>query len=163
LEHQAMVVFRGEVGRALDFAAESLTAEGFKVERRVAERLEAVGPELPGGRSLLGAEMRIVVAARFGELRLEAELSGLEKLRRRMLRFVILLPLSLFVLQGVAFTLLMPRSVRVWTIGFAGGLAAFFIALWLVIGPLIFGRFERRIRGALDRLLEDSAAAGTRQ
>ena len=163
MNHQAMVVFRGEAARALDFAAETLTAEGFRVERRATDRLEAVGPEAPGGKPLLGAEMKIVVAARYGELRLEAQLLGLEKLRRRMLRFVIVLPLVLFVAQGVAFTLLIPKAQRGWTIGFAGGLSAFFIAFWLVIGLLIFRRFERRIRIALDKLLEDSAEAGMRR
>jgi hypothetical protein len=158
-----MVVFKGEAVRALDFAAESLVAEGFRVERRAPDRVEAAGPELPGGKALLGTEMRIVLHARFGELRLEAQLSGLDKVRRRMLRFVIVLPLVLFLVQGVAFTLLIPKSLRGWTIGFAGGLSAFFIALWLVVGPLIFRRFERRIRGALDRLLEDAAEAGTRR
>jgi hypothetical protein len=163
VNHEARVVFRGEVARALDFAAESLEAEGFRVERRATDLLEAVGPERPGGKPLLGAEMKIVVAARYGELRLEAQLSGLEKLRRRMLRLVIALPLVLFILQGVAFSLLIPKAQRGFTIGFAGGLSAFFIALWLVIGPLIFRRFERRIRVALDHLLEKSAEAGTRR
>jgi hypothetical protein len=162
MNHEATVVFRGEIARALDFAAESLTAEGFRIAQRAPDRVEATGPELPGGRALLGAQMRIVVAARFGELHLEAELLGLEKLRRRMVRFVVLLPLGFFILQGVAFTLLIPKAQRGWTIGFAGGLSAFFIALWLLLGPLIFRRFERRIRGALDRLLEDSAEAGAR-
>jgi len=158
MEHHASVVFHGDVGRTLDFAAGALTAQGFKIVRREPNELAAsFSTRIPAGGELL---TQVVLRGRPGDLTLDARVTGIEPLQRRVTRFVLWLALGLFVAQGTAFILVFKPPARLPAIGMAAALVFLFVVLWLFFGPRIFKSFERRIGRGLERLLDDAAAAG---
>lgn len=159
--HFSTLEFQGDVERALDFAAGAMTAQGFKVEARTSGELRAsFTTRVPAGGAI---ETQVVLRGKPGELALELRVNGLEALQRRATRVLLWLSLALFALQGTAFTLVFKSAARLHAIGTAAALVVFFVVLWLFFGPRIFRAFEWRIRRALERLLEQAAAAGERR
>lgn len=159
--HLSTVEFQGDVERALDFAAGAMTAQGFKIEGRARDELRAsFSTRIPAGGAI---ETQVVLRGRPSQLSLETRVSGLEELQRRATRVLLWLSLGLFALQGTAFTLVFKRAARLHAIGTAAALVVFFVVLWLFFGPRLFRSFEWRIRRALERLLEQAAAAGERR
>jgi hypothetical protein len=160
MEHRSSVVFRGDARRALDFASGVLAAEGFAVERHAVDELAA---SLRTRVRLAGVvETRVVLRVAAGELALELRLLGVDELQRSVTKLVLWIALALFVLQGAVLTLAFKPMARIPAISMAAAFVLFFVVLWFFFGPRIFRSFERRVRGALDGLLGESAAAGER-
>jgi hypothetical protein len=158
LIHQATVEFHGDVERALDFAAGALTAQGFTIEGRARDELRAAfATRIPAGGEIVTLAL---LRARPGELALDIRITGLEELQRRATRVLLWLSLAFFALQGAAFTVAFKGMSRIYAIGTSAALVVFFVVLWLFFGPRIFRSFEWRIDRALERLLEQAAAAG---
>ena len=144
----------GDPAPAFDLAANVLVANGFRLERRDAQTLVAIGRGMASTKQnpLTGAG-RIVLTRSGRDLRLEADLGGV----RVLTRFLIGLPLGLFSAFGVAWLLsgaarspLPPQ-------------AALAVAPWLVLSPLMIVLMRRRTVRALDDLLASLAAsAGVR-
>ena len=139
----------GDPAPAFDLAANVLVANGFRLERRDAQSLVAVGRGMTGTRRnpLTGAG-RIELTRSGRELRLDADLVGV----RLLARFLIALPLALCVAFGAA-----------WLISGAGNSplppqAALAVAPWLVLSPLMIVMMRRRTVRALEDLLASLAA-----
>lgn len=140
----------GDPAPAFDLAAQVLVANGFRLERRDAQSLVAVGRGMTSSRQnpLTGAG-RIVLTRSGRDLRLEADYGGV----RALTRFLIALPLAIFVAYGVA-----------WLLSGAGRgplppQAALALAPWLILSPLMIAMMRRRTARALDDLLASLAAS----
>ena len=158
MNHRATVDFHGDLEPALDHAAGLLTARGFKIEARTHDELRAsFAARVP----VAGAIVTLVLMRGRPEgLELEVQISGVDELQRWATRVLLWLSLALFALQGTAFTFVFKGAVRLHAIGTAAALVVFFVVLWLFFGPRIFRTFDWRIRRELERLLDESAAAG---
>lgn len=140
----------GDPAPAFDLAANVLVANGFRLERRDAQTLVAIGRGMasPKRNPLTGAG-RVVLTRSGRDLRLEADLAGV----RGMIRLLIALPLGLFSAFGLAWLLsgasrssLPPQ-------------AALAVAPWLVVSPLMAWHMRRHTVRALEDLLASLAVS----
>jgi hypothetical protein len=164
-KHECSAEMRGDERRVLDALVIALAPVGFRVERRSAGELELTGlPPLMGSHhvALVGAS-RIVARASDRRLVLEAELGGVEQIRR----FLTLLPLSMGVMSGIVFGGVFPLvfrerlAERGWI--FLAPIFGMVVVLFLI--AFVFGRiatkkFEARTRAALDALTVSVASIG---
>jgi hypothetical protein len=150
--------FEGETGRALDFAAASLGAIGFRTLVRDDSSLEMVGPGMNSTRqsSLVGAS-RLIVACDAHELSISADLGGV----RFMKRFITFFPIGLLLTLGVVFFVVFSIVFdhRGWVDVVLWSLAPNAI-LWAILSPLLGRKVESRTRRALDALLNEIAIHG---
>jgi hypothetical protein len=158
MQYTAAMPFRGDAGKAFALAVSALTSIGFRLTDRTAASLEMLGPGMNSSRQspLVGAS-RVRVEAASGELRLDADLGGVQ----RMSRFVTLFPPALWLSLGVVFVVLFSVSfgLGAWIIpvvAIPAGLAL----LWLVLGPLLTRGIRARTCRALDTLLANMVATG---
>jgi hypothetical protein len=147
-------IFTGDPAPAFDLAVNVLVANGFRLERRDAQTIVAIGRGMASTRQnpLTGAG-RVVLSRSGRDLRLEADLGGV----RTLARLMIALPLGLCVAFGVSWFLSGASRSPLPTE------AALVVAPWLVISPLMIVMARRRTVRALDDLLASLAApAGAR-
>ncbi len=141
----------GDPAPAFDLAAQVLVANGFRLERRDAQSLVAVGRGMTSSKQnpLTGAG-RIVLTRSGRDLRLEADYGGV----RALTRLLIALPLAMLVAFGVA-----------WLLSGAGRgnplppQAALALVPWLILSPLMIAGMRRRTARALDDLLASLAVS----
>ena len=155
---------RGDGHRVLDALVIALAPVGFRVERRTESEVELSGMPPIGSHHvpLVGAS-RIVARAESRRLVLDAELGGVEKIRR----FLRVLPLWLGVGFGVVFGGICPIvfhqrfSERGWILlAPMLGMVLVLFLIALVFGPLATRKFEARTRAALDALAISVASIG---
>ncbi len=162
MEHHSSIVFRGDAERALDFAAGVLAGRGFEVADRAGPRrdreLAATHRARVAGGSIV--ETRTMLRALDGELALDARVTGIEELQRKLARIIVIVALVLFVAQATVGTLIFKTFTRTISVGMAAALVLFFVVLWFATAPRLFRSWERSITGELERLLADAAAAG---
>jgi hypothetical protein len=153
VRHSESVPFSGDTNTALHLADAALTALGFRITERTAGSLEAVGPGMNSTRqsALLGAS-RIRIGSGHGELSIEAELGGVE----RMSRFVRRFPIGLGLLLAVVFVAAFGFRVPAWIAPLVAVLP------WLVIGPWMAQSMRARTCRGLDALLANMVAVGER-
>jgi hypothetical protein len=158
MQYNASLPFRGNADKAFRLAESALTAVGFRITDRSPTSLEVQGPSMFGGRQneFAGAS-RVGLTNGNGEMALDAELGGVE----RMKRFITLFPagvcLFLMVVLTVVFSLTMgPGPWTLPVLAVTGGNAI----LWLILGPVIAKIFRARTLRALDTLLANMVAVG---
>jgi VIT1/CCC1 family predicted Fe2+/Mn2+ transporter len=162
--HESSAEMRGDERRVLDALVIALASVGFRVERRAAGEVEFVGLTALGAHhiALVGAS-RIVARASNRRLVLEAELGGVEQMRR----FLTVFPLWLGVMFGTIFGVLLPTVFRQkfeergWIL--LAPVLLMVVVLFLiglVFGRLAMKKFEARTRAALDALTISVASIG---
>lgn len=158
MHYTAEIPFEGDTAKALDLAAAALTSIGFRMIARDGSSLEMTGPSTTSTRqSPLTGASRIQATHSGGELSIEAELGGVQ----RISRFVTFFPLGLCVAMGVGFFVLFSlifddRKWEIPVLAIMGGNAL----LWLFLGPLIARHMRTRTCRGIDALLENMAVAG---
>lgn len=167
MSYSISLPFEGETDRALDAAILLLGQNGFVVVDRDETRLEMDGPGLQSTKQnpLLGAS-HVWIDRDEGALRLEAELGGVDAMRR----LLVYLPLGLAVFFVLLFGVI---GGVVWGAGIGAvgwqwllritPVAVLPLAPWLVISPLMMRWIRGRTECALDGLLANVAALGTQR
>src|SRR5687767_16040666 len=98
MHHSATLPFHGDSSQALNLAIAALTSIGFRLSEHTPESLDMTGPGMNNTRaSALTGASRIQFRAGAGELSLDAELGGVQ----RMVRFVTWFPPLLCLFLGV--------------------------------------------------------------
>jgi hypothetical protein len=151
--YSVSVPFSGDTSKAFGLAESALSALGFRITQRSAETFEVVGPGMNSSReSALTGASRIRFSHNPGELALEAELGGVE----RMSRFVRFFPLGLCLSLAIVFSLVLGRQfgAGVWIVPAVVALP------WLLIGPLMSNAIRARTCRGLDALVANMVAVG---
>ena len=163
MTYSLTVPFSGNPSRALDFAVSTLTGVGFRLETRESSSLELTGPGMNSTRQspLLGAT-RIQFFVHHQELDVEAELGGVERMRK----FIQLFPIGLLLTLGATllgiFWAVMPQAfpLAASVTGLALGVNAI---VWLVAAPLMSRQIERRSCEALDAFVNNLTMSASQQ
>ena len=144
-EHEYQTPFSGDPETALQVASTALIAQGFEITEKSADELRATGPGLSSTKqpALCGAS-EIVLRARKPTIVVQAQLGGVQSMKRFVWFFPPLLALSLMAIFAVVG---MPFS---WTPLLA-------VAPWFIIAPVFSTMLERRARNALDSLARSMA------
>lgn len=158
MRYTASAPFTGEADKALRLAESSLASVGFQLTARTKASLEAVGPGMNNSResALVGAS-HIVINHGRGELTLDAELGGAERLGRFARLFPLGLVAALAVVLSIVFLLVFGPGL--WVISVVAA-AVLFAVPWLLVGPLIAGSIHRRTCRGLDAFLASMVVAG---
>ncbi len=152
MQYASSLPFSGNVDHAFRLAESALVALGFRIAERTPTSLRLAGPGMNSTResALVGAS-QIQVHGTRGELTLNADLGGVE----RMARFVILFPLGLGLALALFFALTFgPAQGAALTA--AGG----YILLWMFVGPLMSRYIRARTCRGLDALLASMVTIG---
>ncbi len=162
MEYAASAPFRGDQDKAFDLAITALTSLGFRLDQRTADSARLTGPGMNSSKQspLVGAS-RLDLSARRGQLALEAELGGAE----RLMRFVRIFPIALNVGLGLLFfavfsvTLGQRVGAGVWV---TPVIAVVLInaAVWAFLGPWMARLIHQRTCRGLETLLSSMVAAG---
>jgi hypothetical protein len=158
MQYTASTPFTGDADKALRLAESSLAAVGFQLTARTPTSLEAIGPGMNNSResALVGAS-HIVIHHGRGELTLDAELGGAERLGRFAKLFPLGLVLVMAVVLSVVFLFVFGPGSWIISVGAATGL---FALPWLVVGPLMAGSIHRRTCRGLDAFLASMVLSG---
>jgi hypothetical protein len=145
----------------------TLTNNGFAIVNRNEDSADLTGPGLNSTKQnpLLGAS-RIRLKLQGQQLRLDAELGGVDSMRRFLLRFPLILGLGLGLLFAVIGGLTFGRQFGIgfgmpWAPGWTWLLVAFGAAMlpispWLFLSPLISNMIQKRTENALVTLVQNS-------
>jgi hypothetical protein len=157
MPYASSLPFRGDTDRAFSLAESALTAIGFRLTERTTGSVEMVGPGMIGSHQspLVGAS-RIHILSNRGELAVEADLGGVERLSRFVTLFPLCLCLFLAILFSVVFGVLFGPGPWMFGAAVPGGIAL----LWLVLGPLIARHIRARTCRGLDTLLANMVTVG---
>jgi hypothetical protein len=155
--YHSSMPFRGEAEKALGLAESALTALGFRITEHTPASIELVGPSMNSTRQspLVGAS-RVRIMNRQGELAVEAELGGVE----RMSRFVTLFPLGLGLVLGLVMWIVFSALGRAGAGIMPAIIPLIATAPWLVIGPLMARSIRARTGRALDVLVANMVVVG---
>jgi hypothetical protein len=162
--HDCSAEMCGDGRRVLDALVIALAPVGFRVERRTPSEVEFVGMTAIGSHHvpLFGAS-RIVARAENRRLVLEAELGGVEQIRRFLRYF----PLSMGVLFLTIFGGVCPLvfherfAERGWILlAPMLGMVVVLFLIALVVVPVATRKIEARTRAALDALTISVATIG---
>lgn len=141
---------------ALARAEATLSAVGFRIVDRPRSGLVAEGPGLNSTRQnpLLGAT-RVELTAGDRTLRAVAEMGGVDRMRKFLLWFPLLLGLGLGLL-GLLVQLMLGVGVpnAAWMLAALGPMA---VLPWAFIGPWMAGRIVRQTERAVDTLVHNAA------
>lgn len=151
---------------ALQAALAILTINGFTIVGRDTYSADLTGPGLNSTRQnpLLGAS-RIHLELSGQQLRLEAELGGVDSMRRFMMRFPFLLGLSLGLLFGVVGGVAFGQQFGGFGVPWAQGWTWMIVAIggamlpvtpWLLISPVMSKMIRTRTENALTTLVQNS-------
>jgi hypothetical protein len=160
----------GNGPRALQFAVTTLTNNGFAITHCDSARATLTGPGLNSSRQnpILGAS-KIDLRAIDHRLHVDAELGGVDTMRRFLYWFPLLLGLGLgllFVVGGGLFGRQFGVDFGVpWAQGwqwvlFALGCSMLPVAPWLFLSPLMARWIRNRTERALETLANNAAYAG---
>ena len=148
-------------------ALTTLTNNGFAIENCDDRSASLTGPGMRSTRQnpLLGAS-KIHLAIDGNQLRLDAELGGVDSMRRFLMRFPFLLGLGLGLLFGVFGGLMFGQQFGVgfgvpWAQGWKWLLFAFGVSMlpvlpWLVISPMMSHMIRNSSETALTNLLKNA-------
>lgn len=154
-------------GEMLQAALVTLTNNGFTIAKRDATSASLNGPGLNSTKQnpLLGASS-IRLEMRGQQLCLDAELGGVDTMRRFLMRFPLFLGLGLGLLFGVVGGLIFGQQFGVgfgvpWAPGWKWMLVAFGgsmlpVAPWLFLSPMISNLVRNRTESALTALLQNA-------
>src|SRR4051794_29859770 len=158
MKHSKSVPFHGDVAKALDAAATSLMALGFRIAAKDRASLRVTGSGMMGtSHSPLRGASRIQLSAGADGLSLDADLGTVES-QTRFIRFV---PLAIImvasaIMLGVV-TAFSPEPVKS---NAPAGFAVLFIIVWTIISQLLTRAMVKRTCRALDTLLDNMVVIG---
>jgi len=151
----------------LQAALTTLTNNGFAIVNRDEKSADLTGPGLNSMRQhpLLGAS-KIHLELQGQQLRLNAELGGVDSMRRFLMRFPFILGLALGLLFGVVGGFTFGRQFGVgfgvpwaqgwtWLLVAVGG-AMLPVSPWLFLSPLMSRRIRTRTQNALVTLVQNA-------
>ncbi len=158
MRYASSLPFRGNKDKAFGLADTVLTAVGFRLTDRAVDSREWVGPGMNSTRenALRGAS-RVRVSDAGGERAVVADLGGVAWLSRLITVLPIGIVLGVGVVLAVVFSLLLGPGF--W-LAIVAAVVVANTALWLLLGPLIAGRFRARTTRTLDALLAKMVAVG---
>jgi hypothetical protein len=145
----------------------TLTNNGFAIVQRDQNSADLIGPGLTSTRQnpLLGAS-RIHLSVRGQKLCLNAELGGVDSMRRFLMQFPLVLGLGLGLLFGVLGGVAFGQQFGVgfgvpWAQGWVWLLVAFGGAMlpvfpWLILSPLMSNMIRARTQNALAKLVQNA-------
>ena len=153
MQYRESIPFAGDPAKAFDMATTILTGNGFRIVEKGEHSLAFSSPGMSSTKQnpLLGAS-EIRVERRVGELEIQAELGGVQRMRTFLILFPIGLALFLFVLFGILF--------REKGILFTAGVSVGPLLPWVVLTPLLSAVTKRRTERALTDLLANMDMAG---
>lgn len=156
MRYAASLPFHGDTDKAFHLAESALTAIGFRITERTAGSVEMVGPGMNSTRqsALMGAS-RVHIFGGRGELTIEADLGGVE----RMSRFVTLFPIGLVLCLGTLLSAVFGAlfGPGIWIVAVAAAMGGNAV-LWLLLGPLMARGIRTRTDRALETLLANMVA-----
>ena len=151
----------------LQAALVTLTNNGFAIVNRDENSADLTGPGLNSTRQnpLLGAS-RIHLLLQGQQLRLDAELGGVDSMRRFLMRFPFILGLALGLLFGVVGGFTFGRQFGVgfgvpwaqgwtWLLVAIGG-AMLPVSPWLFLSPMMSNMIRTRTQNALATLVQNA-------
>jgi len=151
----------------LQAALVTLTNNGFAIAKRDVKSVDLTGPGLNSTRQnpLLGAS-RIHLELHGNELSLDAELGGVETMRRFLMRFPFMLGLGLGLFFGVVGGIAFGRQFGVgFGVPWAQGLTWMLLAIggamlpvtpWLFLSPMMSKMIRTRTQNALTTLVTNA-------
>ncbi len=158
MQYTGSLPFKGNSDKAFGLAESALTALGFRLTQRTASSLEMTGPGMNSSReSVLVGASRVHVNKGNGELTMEADLGGVQRMTRFVMLFPITLCLFLALLFGVVFTV--ANGPGNWMFAVAGAVGVNALT-WMILGPWMARRFHKRTCDGLDTLLANMVAVG---
>lgn len=149
MEFRKTVRISGDPASALEIAGSVFANNGFRVDRPTGRELHAKGPGMRSTKQnpLVGiSEARIF--ARNSSLDIEADLGGV----RFMRYFVFLFPPALILFLQLTF-LVAGMEVKRFLLP-----DVIFIALWLILSPLLAGLIKKRTLNALETLIHNMSS-----
>ena len=170
-QYSTTASFTGRADPVLAAAVATLTNNGFAIVDRMDGRATLTGPGLTSTRQnpILGTS-RIEITARGQTLHVDADLGGVDTMRRFLTWFPLLLGLGLGLLFAVLGSAGWGGNVDLgvglpWAPGVQRAFAALALGLlpvvpWLFISPLMIRMVRRRTQQALDTLANNAAFAG---
>jgi hypothetical protein len=170
---EVSAAIQGQPHDGLQEAVKTFTANGFEITHWNSESVSLTGPGMYSNKQnpLLGAS-QVELAIQRGALHLNAELGGVETMRRFLYRFPFLLGLSLGLVFAVLGGFLLGRRFGVgfgvpWAPGWrwlavAMASAMLPVAPWVVISPLIAASIGRRTERALQVLVNNATKGPNR-
>jgi hypothetical protein len=161
MQYTTAVPYPGRFAPAGDRANQFLTPLGFRLIDRTPSSVEFEGPGMNSTREspLLGAT-RIHLTHRSGELAVDADLGGVQRMTRFITWFPAILCIAIGLLVVGVFAVVLPEGVPIAAIA-AGGVAAVNLLLWAVLGPIMCRALRARSQRALDAFVGNLAAAGS--
>lgn len=173
MENSNTIPFTGDVETAFETASRVLMANGFAVTEQRDRLMEFTGPGMRSTKQnpILGAS-RIVMEADYDSLHLDAELGGVDQMRRFLTYFPQAMSAGFVLFFGVVMGFVFGQVFGMgFGVPFAQGwrwflfvvpLATAGLAPWPVLAPLMVRGIRERTVAALDTLLNNMAAAGSR-
>jgi len=152
--------------RILANAITTLMHHGFRLERRTDNEAELTGPGLTSTKQdpLLGAS-RVRLQSRDCRLRVNAELGGVQTMRRFLIWFPLILGLTLGLVFSVVGGLVLgqqdgPAPAFPWRwLWFGFGTALLPVSPWLILSPLMIRWIARRTKNAIETLAHNATLA----
>jgi hypothetical protein len=153
--------------RTLSNAINALTYHGFRIESRTDREAELTGPGLNSTRQnpLLGAS-RVRLQVKNGSLQVNAELGGVQTMRRFLTWFPLILGMALGSVFSVVGGVLLGQQNGLafgvpWAAGwkwlFVGfGAALLPVSPWLFISPIMIRWITNRTKSALDTMAHNA-------
>lgn len=170
MEYEGRIPFTGDFDAVHTLISGTLTVQGFTVVRAERDVIEFSGPGMVNSRqpAICGAG-RIRLTRRHGEMTLEADFEGVERMRRFLQLFLTSMALGFLALFGPVMGIIFGRQFGVgfgvpfaqgwnWML-FIGPLVLLPLLPWIVLTPLLCRRFRNRARQALDDLLKSLTVA----
>jgi hypothetical protein len=168
---QTAAEFGGDPKAVLDSAIATLTHNGFAITQRDAASAALTGPGLTSTKqnAILGAS-RVLLNVRGNRLEAQAELGGVDRMRRFLMRFPFLLALGIGLLLGVGGGLLFgaqtgTRFGAPWAPGWTWllvtlGISMLAVSPWVVLSPLMSRAMRNRTQTALETLVRNAVFQG---
>lgn len=152
--------------RMLTNAITTLTHHGFRLERRTENEAELTGPGMTSTKQdpLLGAS-RVRLQTRDGRLKVNAELGGVQTMRRFLTWFPLILGATLGLTFSVVGGLVLgqqdgPAPALPWRwLLFGFGTALLPVSPWLILSPLMIRWITRRTKNAIETLAHNATLA----
>jgi hypothetical protein len=167
-EYSKSIPFHGDVNKALDFATVVLAKNSFIIQNKKGSALEMLGPGMRSNRQdpILGVS-RIHISADRSQLIVDAELGGVDRMRRFLTYFPVSMALGFILLFGGVAGLIfgqlsgvgfgVPAAPGWWWLAMTVPISVFPLLPWLFLSPLMIRSIRKKTVLALDTLLNNMA------
>lgn len=149
--YETSTPFRGDTRQAMRIAADTLSANNFRIESTTETSIRFSGPGLNSNRdNPLRGISEGEISVHTGAVHFRGNLGALRKFRLFLILFIFGLGLTL----GIVFTIVFRNKPGAEHVGY---LAALPLAPWIVLIPLITRRMRIKAQQAVDTLLNNMA------